>query len=604
MFSRKAQGLHRAKAQGTIEYLVIVAVVIVVALVVVGLMTNILGDTGGNVTTGAGQISNAIGSGGLVISDAVVDSSGNSILSINNSTGDILTITGVNTGTGGTTTPVNVTPGDTVNLNFDNLNFGDLCVCAAGQASRTCNFSIQVTRPSGLSETYNRTVTVQCITNSALRLTRDSSKGPLITGQEVPSTGVLGHSLVDASGNAITTQAQLDAAIANGDLNIYYVSSTGGSSGSTGYARTLVSASQYNNPVDSNLWSIGCFSGKRYVNMGDYSSQSARQYRSDYYDYLVTPSPAVASNLFLTDYPAVGTSWPNAQHPELTISGITADVGGFEFTNSDGTFSDTLGKNGMFMKITSVGTEGSRFSSANPLNKVYKMSVAQYMGGWPQMETLPNGDYAHVIRYIDYVPETNYEFTYTSSRSNVVNLNELATNDGTAIKDFCTMLHIEGTHTNFNGRELRNWYGNIYRARITLGSSGQTPVNGEIIVDPVGGKIVAKNLDGSSMTSAVNGYLACADTNFSHNMFDVKACCTAANCCNNYYYTGSGSNPAYQLSNCTVDLDNNCSAFSCTASTCTQSPLSYDSEIGYYTQCNNKQSSLANLVIDSRQPSS
>ncbi len=537
------------RAQGTIEYLVVVAVVIVISLVVVGLMTNILSDSGGSVTANSGQLNNMLGSGGLVISDAVVDSSGNAIVSVNNSSGDILTVTGVNTDTGGTTPPVNVVPGDTTNLNFDNLNFNDLCVCSAGQTSKTCTFSIQVTRPSGITETFNRTITVQCITNSALRLLHDPAYGTTITGQLIPASGTIGHSLVNSSGTAISTQAQLDAALASGDLNIYVVSTSGLTS-----TRPIASIPQYNNPLYRQI-AIGCL-GYTYKDLAD----------------------------------------PNGTHPTMDYSARGADsasVQGLEFFAADtnyffGGFGEAMESlfEGRFAKVTGVNGDEANFPGV--LNSTYKIN------------TYKLGRCAHNF-YFDWdkscsqseiiMCKTCRSTTDGSTYSYVaLDLEGLKNKDGTSVGDICTSIYNAGYW--YNGREFRDWTIGIYDYNVTLGSSSAVPTNGQIIVDPIAGSIHGKTRTGLTLTNLVSGYLDCSDTNRTVFPFVTKKCCTGSNCCASY----SGG------VNCTVDLDNNCSALTCNGDTCTKTP-SYTGAY-YVFRCNNKAASIENISLDSRQPAS
>ena len=83
------------KAQGTIEYLVMLAVIIIIGLLVVGVSSNFF-DSAGGISSVANQVS--VSSGVISIIDAGLDSNGNAIVSLNNSSGDLLTITKINVG--------------------------------------------------------------------------------------------------------------------------------------------------------------------------------------------------------------------------------------------------------------------------------------------------------------------------------------------------------------------------------------------------------------------------------------------------------------------------------------------------------------------------
>lgn len=121
--------LKNTKAQGTIEYLVIIAIVIVIALIVVGILTGFLNTEGINQSTD--QLQQTIGTQGISITDIVTDTE-NGILNIKNTTGDNITITSI-TSTNKDITVENVfdqttSTGNTTQLSLERL--GDSCTCA------------------------------------------------------------------------------------------------------------------------------------------------------------------------------------------------------------------------------------------------------------------------------------------------------------------------------------------------------------------------------------------------------------------------------------------------------------------------------------------
>ena len=69
------------KAQGTIEYLVIIAIIVVIALVVVSITTSIFENNAQGVANNTNQISSKTGP--ISVVDAATDSSGNTILTVN-----------------------------------------------------------------------------------------------------------------------------------------------------------------------------------------------------------------------------------------------------------------------------------------------------------------------------------------------------------------------------------------------------------------------------------------------------------------------------------------------------------------------------------------
>jgi hypothetical protein len=80
-----------SKAQGTLEYIIIIAIVVVVALVVVGLLTGFF-DTGSGVSLSQNKLFWA--SQSLGVEDAGVDGSGNSFFVVTNNTGENITLNG------------------------------------------------------------------------------------------------------------------------------------------------------------------------------------------------------------------------------------------------------------------------------------------------------------------------------------------------------------------------------------------------------------------------------------------------------------------------------------------------------------------------------
>ena len=79
-------------AQGTIEYLVVMAVVIVIGLLVVGLMSSFF-DSSSGISSSLNKINTK--SGVISISDLVSDVDGDGVVGLRNNTGENLTITSV-----------------------------------------------------------------------------------------------------------------------------------------------------------------------------------------------------------------------------------------------------------------------------------------------------------------------------------------------------------------------------------------------------------------------------------------------------------------------------------------------------------------------------
>ena len=80
------------KAQGTIEYLVILGVIILIGLVVVGLSTNFLEQTE-QINTTNNVIDSSIGTTGISITENVLDLDGDGAVTITNTNTQPITLT-------------------------------------------------------------------------------------------------------------------------------------------------------------------------------------------------------------------------------------------------------------------------------------------------------------------------------------------------------------------------------------------------------------------------------------------------------------------------------------------------------------------------------
>jgi len=157
------------RAQGTMEYLIIIAVVIVISLVVVGMSGALVSNSGGQVSSTSTDLSSKSGStsGGIAIVESATDSSGNGLIKLNNFTGESFSLTKVST----------VSPdGSLVDNNFDSVyidssgalafslsDLEDACSCAAGETKKSCTFVIEYTAASGLSKSQRLTTNVSCV---------------------------------------------------------------------------------------------------------------------------------------------------------------------------------------------------------------------------------------------------------------------------------------------------------------------------------------------------------------------------------------------------------------------------------------------------------
>ena len=82
-------------AQGTIEYLVIIAVIVVIGLVVVSIATDLFDSQ--NISSKNDKLKNKIGQGGITILDSLISESGDGVISIKNTSGETLTLQKIST---------------------------------------------------------------------------------------------------------------------------------------------------------------------------------------------------------------------------------------------------------------------------------------------------------------------------------------------------------------------------------------------------------------------------------------------------------------------------------------------------------------------------
>jgi len=160
--SRKGILNKKPVAQGTIEYLVVVAVIVVISLVVVGLVAN-QADSFQGISSTAGKMSSSYGS--ISISEAVVDSDGDGLVSFSNNSGGLLIITGLSVGGVDLNYPsTSLYQGETKIFALSDVNSGCSCVGLEGK-TKTCEVIIYAESEYGLEQQFNTTVSVNCASN-------------------------------------------------------------------------------------------------------------------------------------------------------------------------------------------------------------------------------------------------------------------------------------------------------------------------------------------------------------------------------------------------------------------------------------------------------
>ncbi len=156
-------------AQGTIEYLVIIAIIVVISLLAAGLATGFF-SSGSQAVKISQDLGGRIGSGGISVLEGVSDTNGDAILRLKNSTGESFSINKISGLSGGTSVidkhfnNALIPGGGEVNLSMDNLT--GACVCGATDTRKICEFEITLTSQNGLEKKQRISKSVDCVSNT------------------------------------------------------------------------------------------------------------------------------------------------------------------------------------------------------------------------------------------------------------------------------------------------------------------------------------------------------------------------------------------------------------------------------------------------------
>jgi hypothetical protein len=146
------------KAQGTIEYLIIMGIIIVLGLVVVGILSTFMGpssktvDTSGKIRGLAGEIS---------IIDSAIDNEGDGIFVFQPNTTDNLTLTKLSV----SGIDVNLSE-QLVGLSRNKIETSNLTTaCCQGEVKgvKICPITLTYTTPLGLTKTYTVEIAINCV---------------------------------------------------------------------------------------------------------------------------------------------------------------------------------------------------------------------------------------------------------------------------------------------------------------------------------------------------------------------------------------------------------------------------------------------------------
>jgi hypothetical protein len=146
------------KAQGTIEYLVILGIIVIIGLVVIGLTSNMFNS--GDIVQKNQKLKETIGTGGISTTESIITDSGDGAITLKNNSSETLTITKIATQNRELTYNNKKIPnGSQTTFSLDNLNLD--CPCTNTQ-NVNCTFTIHYTTNTGLNKTAEITIKTNC----------------------------------------------------------------------------------------------------------------------------------------------------------------------------------------------------------------------------------------------------------------------------------------------------------------------------------------------------------------------------------------------------------------------------------------------------------
>jgi len=158
------KGFYSSPAQGMIEYLVILGIIMVVSLVVVIFLWNTTSPE--NVGVGVNQMG-GLNQGGISIADALVSADGSGFISLKNNSEDILTITKITLD--GVENDYNSKLKFYSKLSFSLEALENACSCTGNWGkTKTCNAEIYYNTQDGLQKKYTYSIIVDCAASVAL----------------------------------------------------------------------------------------------------------------------------------------------------------------------------------------------------------------------------------------------------------------------------------------------------------------------------------------------------------------------------------------------------------------------------------------------------
>ena len=246
---------RHADAQGTIEYLVIIAIIVVIGLVVVSLATGLIGAPGTQLASASTDIGSMTGP--ISMSSPIVGSDGSGLVSLQNNTGETVSISKVSVG--GSDVNYN---GATMAAGQDSLfqlsGVSGACSCAGYEGkTRACDVQVNAVSASGLTKTYSSTVTVNCVA-SAQTAPGTPVIPPAQPQQQPPSVALLSPSAGATIGSpafvfTVSTTADMNyCALIKGGVAVATINSPAKDANQTFYLPDGTVG------PDTNTWTVSC----------------------------------------------------------------------------------------------------------------------------------------------------------------------------------------------------------------------------------------------------------------------------------------------------------------------------------------------------------
>jgi len=194
-----------SRAQGTIEYLVVIAIIVVISLAVIGLLTNSIGGSAATTSITSSKIASMTGD--ILVSELEVTPDGNYLARLENNTFDTITITTIKVGDTNNSFSSSLYKGSAQNFV---LTTSDVCTLGQSIPKRV---TIYYTTAEGLTKTYSVPVDVyfNCdnyVSVSAVVSGTSAAGTPLELAHYLMNDNAASTAVADVSGNSFAGTAQ------------------------------------------------------------------------------------------------------------------------------------------------------------------------------------------------------------------------------------------------------------------------------------------------------------------------------------------------------------------------------------------------------------